>query len=71
MNARFIGAAAALACILAFTPGKDADPDYRAGCTDDGQAFDVQPDTRANRAAAAEHCAELIVFQRVGAIWGN
>lgn len=62
MSAGTVIGAAALAIALVAIPGK-TDPTYTADCAEDGTASRVEPDTRANREAAAEWCAELVAFQ--------
>lgn len=77
MSAGTIVGAAVLALVLIAVPG-EPDPAYTADCADNGTAIGVEPDTRANREAAADWCTRLVVFQRaetavrrLDSLWGK
>lgn len=78
MTAGTILGAVVIAVALVAVPSGEPDPAYTADCADDGTATHVQPDTRANRAAATQWCAELAAFQRadqfaryIADLWGK
>lgn len=78
MTAGTVLGAAVLAIALVAIPSGEPDPGYIADCADDGTVTEVEPDTRANREAADQWCAEIVTFQRadqfarhVADLWGK